>query len=86
MIGYSQQYSFSVQRQLASTLLLDISYVGNSAVHLQDNYNIQQPFPGNAPVATRRPYNATIPNVSGFTYVENRLNANYHALQTTLTK
>jgi hypothetical protein len=86
VIGYSQQYSLSLQRQLSSTLLFDVSYVGNSAVHLQDSYNLQQPFPGNAPVATRRPYNATIPNVSSFTYVENRLNANYHALQATLTK
>ena len=84
--GYAQQYSMSIQRQLSSTILFDVSYVGNSSFHLQDQYNLQQAFPGNAPVATRRPYFATIPNVSGFNFVENRLNSNYHALQTTLTK
>jgi len=85
-IGYAHQYSMSIQRQLTSTTLFDVSYVGNSSIRLQDSYNIQQPFLGNAPVATRRPYFATIPNVSGFTYVENRMNSNYHALQATLTK
>jgi hypothetical protein len=85
-IGYSNQFSLSIQRQLSSTLLFDVSYVGNTDVRQQDNYHIQQAFPGNAPVATRRPYFSTIPNVSGFTYVENRMNANYNALQATLTK
>ncbi|MEW5976485.1 MAG: TonB-dependent receptor [Acidobacteriota bacterium] len=84
--GYAQQYSLSIQRQLSPTVLFDVSYVGNSSFHLQDQYNLQQPFPGTAPVATRRPYFATIPNVSGFNYLENRLNSSYHALQATLTK
>jgi Carboxypeptidase regulatory-like domain len=42
---YVQQYSLSVQRELAPNTTLEVNYVGNKASHLLDRTNINQPNP-----------------------------------------
>ena len=42
---YVQQWSLSVQRQLAKSTTLEANYVGNHGLHLLNRTNINQPFP-----------------------------------------
>jgi hypothetical protein len=42
---YVQQWSASVQRELARNTTLEVNYVGNKGTHLLDRVNINQPFP-----------------------------------------
>ena len=67
---YVQQYSLSVQRELAPNTTLEVNYVGNKGTHLLDRININQPYApanpalcdatqgtgGDCPVVDRRPY------------------------------
>jgi hypothetical protein len=43
---YVQQWSIDVQRQLSPTMLFDIGYYGNKALHLPAEADINQPPPG----------------------------------------
>ncbi len=43
---YVQQWSIDVQRQLGPTMLFDIGYYGNKALHLSAQVDINQPRPG----------------------------------------
>jgi len=75
---YVQQWSLSVQRELAKATTLELNYVGNKGTHLLNRTNIGQPLPptdpaacavdptsGDCPVAARRPY-ANITSANGF--------------------
>ncbi len=42
---YVQQWSASVQRELARNTTLEVNYVGNKGTHLLDRVNVNQPFP-----------------------------------------
>lgn len=42
---YVQQWSFSVQRELAKNTTLEVNYVGNKGTHLLNRLNIGQPLP-----------------------------------------
>ncbi|PYY24651.1 MAG: hypothetical protein DMG62_01980 [Acidobacteria bacterium] len=42
---YVQQWSLSVQRELASNTTLEANYVGNKGTHLLNRFNIGQPLP-----------------------------------------
>jgi len=66
---YMQQWTFSVQRELARNTTLEVNYVGNKGTHLLARNNINQAFPmtdpafctanptlGDCPLAARRPY------------------------------
>ncbi len=44
--AYTQQWSFSMERQIAPALLLETNYVGNLSLHLQDQFNLNQPYSG----------------------------------------
>jgi hypothetical protein len=48
---YVQQWSLSVQRELAPNTTLELNYVGNKGTHLLDRTNINQPFPASDPAA-----------------------------------
>lgn len=67
---YVQQYSLSVEREIAPNTTLEVNYVGNKGTHLLDRININQPYApadpalcdstkgtaGDCPAANRRPY------------------------------
>ena len=75
---YVQQYSLSVQRELAANTTLEVNYVGNKGTHLLDRININQPLApvdpafcdanqgigGDCPAAARRPF-ANFTNTTG---------------------
>ncbi len=74
---YSEQWHASVQQQIGSVNRLTISYVGNSGVHLDALFDINQATPGSTPIATRRPY----PYFSQIWQLRTSLRSNYNGLQ-----
>ena len=85
-VGYTQQWLFGLQRQLTPTVLLDVTYLGNASFHLTDSWDPNQAVLGTGPIEPRRPFFGTVPNITGIRLLENRGNANYNGLQTSLTK
>ena len=66
---YVQQWSLSVERQLARNTTLEVNYVGNKGTHTLDRSNINQPYApsdpafcndhpnqGDCPINNRKPY------------------------------
>ena len=90
---YVQQWSLSVQRELARNTTVEVNYVGNKGTHLLNRTNIGQPLPpsdpvlcessggtaGDCPVATRRPY-PNITSANGFLDSEWNGYSNYNAV------
>lgn len=78
-----QQWSIDVQRQLPAQIVLSVAYVGNHAVHLDQEPNLNQPQPnlgvanGKVNVNTIRPYLG----FGAITYDERNASADYNALQ-----
>ena len=84
--GYVQSWHFTIQRQLAKDLVLDVAYVGNRGVKLLVLGDVNQARPNapneNTPVNARRPF-------LGYTDIEISINSgvsSYHALQTKLER
>jgi hypothetical protein len=53
---YTQQWNFSVQRQLATRIAFTTAYVGNRTVRLQSAPNENDPAPGAGAIQPRRPW------------------------------
>ena len=81
----SQQYSFGVQHEIVSGLLLETAYVGTHGSHLFSTYNLNQASPGSTALASRRPIQAlaNIPTINYFGFYGD---SNYQGLQTKLSK
>jgi len=84
--GYVESWHFTVQRELAKDLVLDVGYVGNRGVHLMILADYNQAVPNqagqNLSLQARRP----VPN---FAYIEVAFGAGnswYNAFQTKLEK
>jgi hypothetical protein len=84
--AYTQQWSFSFEHQITPSLLAEANYVGNLSLHLQDQFDLNQPYPGTGNVQARRPFYAADPLLTGFTWIEQRGVGDYHALQLNLKK
>ena len=91
---YAQQWNIDIQRQLSRTMLFDIGYYGNRALHLTAGVDINQPRPGaylSAGVLAQGPVNFA--NSQLLNYVRPyrgfgpinvsspRFQSNYHSLQ-----
>lgn len=77
---YSQQWNFSVQRQLTSGLTLDIAYVGNRTIGVEQTILRNDPPPGPGAIQSRRP----LPQWGGINNGEWGGNQHYNALQVKL--
>jgi hypothetical protein len=74
------QWSLSLQRELAPHLAVEASYFGSKGTRLPLTRNLNQPTPGQGTVAVvnaRRPY----PAFGNITWLESVGNSNYNALQ-----
>jgi hypothetical protein len=80
------QWSAGIQREITSSLLLDVAYVGTRTAGLISNYNYNQSFPGPGAQNIRRPLYAINPNVTDVTYRSNYAGAKYHSLQVKVEK
>jgi hypothetical protein len=74
---YVQQWNFGVQRKLPWSTLLNVSYVGTAGRKLILTPNANQPAPGAAAVASRRPF----PLYNNIAWTEGSGSSNYHSLQ-----
>ncbi len=79
---YVLQWNFNVQRQLPTSLLLTVAYVGTKGVKLRDEVNINQPRPGAGAIPPRRLF----PVYNDIAITMFRANSNYNAMQTTLER
>ncbi len=75
--AYVNQWSFGVQREVASNLVLDISYLGSQGHKLPIPWNVNQAFPGPGSVNSRRPLPA-YGNITGG-YISSIGNSNFNA-------
>ena len=74
---YSQQWNLSVQRQITSGITLDVAYVGNRTIRVEQTILRNDPNPGPGTIQTRRPY----PQWGGINSGEWGGNQHYNALQ-----
>lgn len=74
---YAQQWNFTIQHKLNDSTLLTVAYVGSKGTHLQGAENLNQPVPGTAPIASRRPY-SLYQTITDLIDVDN---SSYNALQ-----
>jgi hypothetical protein len=80
---YSQQWNFTIQRQILDDLSLEIAYVGNSNKKQVGYTAINAPLtPGAGPVQPRR----LLPDFGDLDGGANRFGSNYNSLQTSLKK
>jgi hypothetical protein len=80
--SYVQQWSFNIQRELTTSVVLDVGYVGTKGSKLSRFRDINQPTPANGPVASRRP----LPAFGSITLREASGNSIYNAFQLRVEK
>ena len=64
--AYVNRWSAGIQRELASNLVVEVSYLGSQGHKLPVGWNINQAFPGPGSVSSRRPFPAFANLVGGF--------------------
>lgn len=79
--SYMQQYNFTIERQLARSLALEVGYVGSKGTHLGRRFNLNQPYrraewAGNFP----KPF----PQYNTIDYFDFNANSNFNALAISL--
>ena len=76
----TQQWNFSLERQIGSRIAATISYIGSKTSHLQQGIRRNDPPPGPGAIQARRPYPQWGPiGLQGWGG-----KGNYHALQTSV--
>jgi Carboxypeptidase regulatory-like domain/TonB dependent receptor len=99
---YAQDWNLTIERQLSSTMLLSVAYVGMKATHLQLTQNVNQPLVTGDVYGSTRPFptlpltspilpaQCTAPNpvcpLGTINQVNSGGNSNYNALWATLNK
>lgn len=80
-LTYVQEYNLSIQRELTSSLTMNVAYVGNNTHRLAQFVSINDPPPGPGDIQLRRPYIQWGP----ISYARYGGKASYNALQTSVT-
>jgi hypothetical protein len=75
--GYAQDWSFNVQQEVDRVGVFSLAYAGSKGTHLPRSLDINQPYPGAAPIYTRAPY----PAYSNILMTESGGNSEYQSLQ-----
>jgi hypothetical protein len=83
--GDVTEWSLSVQRQLASSLVTEFSYLGTAGRHLADSTNLNQPSPNTLPAA-QLPSILPYPSYSTITWITSGGNSSYNSFQAKLEK
>jgi hypothetical protein len=78
---YSQTWSFSIQRALNRSLMIETAYVGTSGNRLLTSANINAAAPGTTDPVARRPYGSTLGEIRE---LSNSAHSTYHGLQSKL--
>lgn len=81
------QYSLGVQHSFRGNVLAELSYVGTRGEHLMNNnFNINQSFPGPGPQGPRYPYYTINPNLVQVDYTTDDGDSYYNSLQAHVEK
>ena len=80
---YSQTWSFTIQRAITPTLMLEVGYVGTSGNRLLTASDINAALPGATSPTTRQPYG---PALSEIRELSNSAHSIYHGLQSKVEK
>lgn len=97
---YAQDWNLTIQRQITSSLGLEVAYVGMKATHLQLTQNINQPFVTGGVYGSTKPFpslpftSSVIPSqcattacpLNNINQVNSGGNSNYNALWATVNK
>jgi hypothetical protein len=75
-IEYNEVWNFSLERELSSTTLLSLTYIGSRTVHADSATVLNVPLPGLGAIAVRRP----IPQLSQVNDIRWNGWATYHAI------
>ena len=81
-IPYIQQWNLSIQQQLPRRQQLTVSYVGSKGTGMTQPVDLNQPVPGEGPVASRRRW----PQHANVQIYQSRAHYSYHSLQSTLVR
>jgi hypothetical protein len=79
---YVDQWTASVQRSLASNVVLEVAYIGSQSHKTRREGSINVPIPGPGSATNNRPF----PLFGFIQYPDNECNANYNGLQFRLEK
>jgi hypothetical protein len=74
---YMQHWNFNVQRELGSSRVIEVAYVGSKGTKLVSARDINQPLQPSAQPFNPRP----VQQFADITNLESRSNSNYHSLQ-----
>ncbi len=80
--AYAQDWNLSVERELTSTMAIEVAYVGIKGTHLQQEVNLNQPLVVNGVYQAALPYS----NFSEIAQFNSNGNSNYNAMWVTLNK
>ncbi len=80
--AYVQHWNFNVQRELERIGTFTVAYAGSKGTNLPRSLDINQPFPGPGPIASRAPY----PAFSNILMTESGGNSEYQSLQFTFSR
>ncbi|MCU0246570.1 MAG: TonB-dependent receptor, partial [Bryobacter sp.] len=89
---FTQQWNFTTEFQVTSTLSMTAGYVGQKGTQLVAPVEGNEPFAGTGPFTTwanlndRRPLRFTNPNVSNVPYTSSPSTMDYHSLQVSARK
>jgi outer membrane receptor protein involved in Fe transport len=74
--AYTQHWSFSLQREIGSSRVVEIAYAGSKGTKLLGGRDLNQPAP-----SAQQPNPRPVPQFADITVLESRGNSNYNALQ-----
>jgi hypothetical protein len=80
--AYMEQWSFNIERELATGLGIEVGYLGSHTLKLDRNFQMNQPRPGPGSIQARRPNQLW----GAIRLISNDSFANYNALQVVLRK
>jgi hypothetical protein len=80
--GSLQHWNFNLQRDFKAVGVVSAAYAGSKGTHLMRSRDLNQPTPGAADVAARRPY----PAFSNIFWIESGGNSNFHSLQLSVNR
>ncbi len=79
---YVEQYELNFQREVTSSLVAEVGYLGSQGHRLERLYYLNQPVPGLTSVAARAPF----PELGIIQEVGNVIDSNYNSLSAKLTR
>ncbi|MGH9397515.1 MAG: carboxypeptidase regulatory-like domain-containing protein [Terriglobia bacterium] len=87
-VPYEQDWSFSVERQIASNTMFEIAYVGSAGTHLLGEYDYNQVSLVNRLAQPTVNVNAIRPAIgyNAITTIAPRFNSNYNSLQVSVNR